>query len=703
VRLNLLTDATGRQTIFTYGLAGAPLLITRITDPFGRSAVLSYDGNRRLSSITDIIGLTSHFTYDASSLVNALTTPYGTTHFSYGGTGNRRFLNIVDPLGFGEREETFQPASVPFSERNVPIGIIAPFNAYLNYRDSFHWDRHQYAVAGCTPSGGCEYADARMTHFNHDLNDINVEWHTIESTKEPLENRVWYNYPGQPTSGIGAGASGTYDQPSAIGRVLDNGQTQLSQFAYNGAGNPTQAIDPVGRQTLLTYAANQSDVDSVAQTTASGNSTTAAYTYNSRHRPLTYTDAARRTTTYTYNAAGQLTSLTNPLGQKTSYFYNPLGYQTTIVNANGKIAASFTYDAFGRVASFTDSEGWTVSYAYDAANRLTRATYLDGTTDQYIYNRLDLASFKDRQGRVWSYAHDPDRRLTAVTDPLGHKTIYTYYEDGTLKSLTDPNGHATAWDIDVESRPTAKIYADGTETAYQYELTTSRLRSVTDALGQVKSYKYALDNRLAGIGYQNALNPTPNVGFVYDPYFARVTAMTDGAGATNYSYEPVGGLGALRLEQEKGPLPSGSISYAYDALGRVVSRTVGGAPAESFQYDAIGRLAGHADALGKFALGYLGQTGQPTSRQPTGGGASTAWSYLSNTGDRRLAAIANGRAGERQFDYTTTPEDLITKINENKSKSLLQKLGHRLRQRQSAAQGRFNDRGQVRLRARSGR
>jgi YD repeat-containing protein len=136
VRLLSLTDATGRQTTFSYGSAISPLLITKITDPFGRSATLTYDSSERLSSITDVLGLTSRFSYDASSLIDALTTPYGTTQFAYGGSGNRRFLNIVDPLGYGEREEAFQPAPVPFSDSSyyVPQGMVALFNAALNCR-----------------------------------------------------------------------------------------------------------------------------------------------------------------------------------------------------------------------------------------------------------------------------------------------------------------------------------------------------------------------------------------------------------------------------------------------------------------------------------------------------------------------------------------------------------------------------------------
>jgi RHS repeat-associated protein len=65
-------------------------------------------------------------------------------------------------------------------------------------------------------------------------------------------------------------------------------------------------------------------------------------------------------------------------------------------------------------------------------------------------------------------------------------------------------------------------------------------------------------------------------------------------------------------------------------------------------------------------MSYLGETGQITQRQRKGpAGVTTAWSYLPNSGDRRLAAITNTIAKQaRQFLYTTTPEDLITAITE---------------------------------------
>ncbi len=272
------------------------------------------------------------------------------------------------------------------------------------------------------------------------------------------------------------------------------------------------------------------------------------------------------------------------------------------------LRASHTSPATIDVTSYTDAGGWNVKYDHDAADRLIRATYPDGTTDEYTYDKLDLVSHKDRQGNVTAYAYDADRRLISTTDPLGHVTRYTYYEDGTLESLTDANGHTTSWDIDVESRPTAKIYAVGTKTAYAYEFATSRLLSATDALGQTKYFQYTTDNRLAALTYSGALHPTPNVTFAYDLDFPRLTSMTDGTGTTIYNYIPVGKLGALRLAHESTPLPNGKIGYTYDPLSRIVSRSVGGAPTESFAYDKIGRVVDHTDALGEFALSYLGET-----------------------------------------------------------------------------------------------
>jgi YD repeat-containing protein len=48
---------------------------------------------------------------------------------------------------------------------------------------------------------------------------------------------------------------------------LDDGTSQVTEFTYNDQGQLTSAIDPLGRQTVYTYAANGIDLLEVRQTT----------------------------------------------------------------------------------------------------------------------------------------------------------------------------------------------------------------------------------------------------------------------------------------------------------------------------------------------------------------------------------------------------------------------------------------------------
>lgn len=61
-RLSTITDPAGRRTSFEYTVAQRPLLISRVVDPAGRAASLAYDSAGRLAAITDVAGLQSSFT-----------------------------------------------------------------------------------------------------------------------------------------------------------------------------------------------------------------------------------------------------------------------------------------------------------------------------------------------------------------------------------------------------------------------------------------------------------------------------------------------------------------------------------------------------------------------------------------------------------------------------------------------------------------
>lgn len=664
LRLTSITDATGRNTTFSYGLTAQPLLITAITDPFGRSAQLTYDGNGRLSSITDVIGIPSSFHYNTSSLIDSKTTPYGTTSFDFDdSSGNQRWLEATDPLGFKERVEYVQEvSSIPFTDPDtiVPQGIVEPFNMYLNSRNTFYWDKHAFQ------SGIIDYTTARIKHWTHLASNTAVTANTVESIKYPLENRIWHNYPNQIT--YGTGVTGSLDKPNRTGRVLDDGSTQLTQTDYNDLGNVIREVDALGREVVYEYATNQIDVLRIKRkTSATSYVTLAELTYNSHHQPLTDQDAAGQITTYTYNAAGQLTKETNALNQSTSYIYNALGYLTSVVDANNVTALILTYTTAGNVASRTDSEGHVTQYSYDAFNRLVTTTYPDGTTRTNTWDKLDLVAVKDRENRVTSYGYDALRNLISVTDPMGKIVAYDYYRNGALKSLTDANNNVTTWHRDLQSRLIDKTYPDGKKDLYDYETTTSRLKSITDAKNQTKQLSYFNDNQLKQISYLNALVPTANVSYEYDNFFPRKISMTDGTGMTQYQYYPIGSLGALQLKQSDGAYTNDTIGYQYDELGRVTTRTID-TTNDTFSYDTLGRITNHTSPLGTFVRSYLGDTDQQTGEHKQNApniGMGTDWQYDSNLKDRHLLSITHSMG--KNFFYTTSPENDITNIHETSS------------------------------------
>ena len=144
---------------------------------------------------------------------------------------------------------------------------------------------------------------------------------------------------------------------------------QVYQYQYNEVGTPTQTMDPFGRTVYYAYDPNNFiDLLKVQVQGANGPETVASYTYDSRHNPLTFTDASGQTTNYSYNGYGELLAVIDPKNEKTTFNYNG-AYLTSVVGPIPGSTVAFTYDFAGRVASVTDSEGYAVAISYDAADR----------------------------------------------------------------------------------------------------------------------------------------------------------------------------------------------------------------------------------------------------------------------------------------------------------------------------------------------
>ncbi len=672
MRLTSIVDTIGQSTTFSYTNSN-PLLVTKITDPFGRSATIGYDASGRLSSITDVIGMNSTFGYDSGTFIQSMTTPYGTTTFLQQQVSTTQYwIQATDPTGHTERTEFRHTApGISYSDPTAPSGMGIT-NAYLNYRNSFYWDKEVFASA-CTGTGTattCDYTKARIKHFMHLSTATSTTSGVLESIKYPMESRIWYRYPGQ-TDPL---YTGSLDRPTQVGRVTDAGATKVTKYTYNAQGMVLTEIDPVGRESHYTYASNGIDLLTITQKNGSTYDTVAQYTYNSQHRPLTYVDAAGHTTSYQYNSRGQITVITGGPKDTIEYHYNPNGYLLYVSNAIGNDILRFTYDAYGRIAT-SAKYGFTTTLAYDALDRVISETFPDGTSRVYTWDRLDLKKHRDRELKLTTYSYDALRNLVSVTDPMNQIESYTYYANGNLRTQTDKNGNVTTWDRDLEGRPTKKTFANSSYTSYIYD-GIDRLWKVTDALGQTKTYSYALDNRQTAISYSGAVNATAGVSYTYDPYYPQLVSMTDGIGTSEFSYAPVGSPGALKLDSASGPFGlNDSVAYGYDTYGRLTSITTN--QVQTFDYDGIGRPIGDQNPLGFFQNSYDGDSDQLLYRLlPIGGGGHyVAYTYDGDTGDRQLQTLSYrgnlALLASRKFTLTHSAEHrLLTKADYNKTTGL---------------------------------
>ena len=516
-RLAYVNDAVGQTTTLFYDLPEDPYKITRVQDPFGRTVSFSYDEEGRLHKSTDMIGIISAFDYKSGDLINALTTPYGTSQFTYAETPDGSYLDrsllLTDPNG--SRQYLIYSDNWPFpSSEPLPAapGLAVGGNGFLNFRNTYCFDKNAMSqfAPGALPAP-TDWPKATVFHWLHD-NDYSgavLCSGIMESLKLPLESRIWYAYPGQ----IGAAASGgiTLRIPSVITRLVANAaspgnpSTQTYQYSFNTQGKVTQVIDPVGRKTTLTYYANGVDLQQVSQLNGAGSDVLAKYgTYNAQHRPGSFTDAAGQIYIPSWNSVGQLTQVVNPKGESTVLHYDATSRLQSVTKAGSGLTAnnSFTFDSFNRVrtvtylANFTASaENYTLTYNYDNIDRVTNIIYPDLTTEKFIYKLLDLAISYDRTGSRTVYTYDALRHPLTIKDRLNQITQFSWCGCDSLESITDPMGKVTSWTRDLEGRVTQKNYLGipatpgygngqgiGLSTAYAYDAFSGRLQAVTESL-----------------------------------------------------------------------------------------------------------------------------------------------------------------------------------------------------------------------------
>lgn len=700
-----ITDPFGRYTSLTYD--GSQRLAT-ITDTVGITSSFTYDGSGLITQLTTPYGTNGYSFGESGAYLGApdykrwlqVTDALGASDWTEYNNANQTGVPEVEPAG------------------EVPTGMYSYNGTWYWQTNSFYFDRHVNGTHGHADYTKALLMRWTTNWRNHAWAEPilrNLKPALERKIWFNYKGQNYTSYSTLHTTGYSAPTVIGRVQPDGTTK-LEKADYYVSDAWLNnnvpdGNGALLSKTDALGRTTVYEYdATDRAKLTAIKQQISATPTyaTLAQFTYDANRNILTKTDAAGQVWSYAYNAAGQPIYATNPLNETRFWEYDasarlirvtvPMAvahasvvYGTTNLSAATAKSLNYTAACSGVTApantnlpiSTTDSEGYEKCFEYDALDRITKVKYPDGTTDLYDYNfptglsaqptwttgsvptagtpSLDVWRITDRLGRVKDYVYDRNRRLIKASEtvtvsgsPVTRTTQYSYYANGVLKELTDANGNVTRWDIDIQSRPTAKTYAYGTADAktesYTYDI-VGRLKTRTDARGQTLTYTYNKDDTVASYAYTNAVVATPGASFAYDTWYPRRTSMTDQFGTTTWTYKAVGSNGALLPDVEDGPFSNDSITYAYDAASRANSRTISGTAAETFGYDLLGRMNAHTTELGSFSYGYLNNTGQVASR--TIGGITTSWGYDTNANDRRLLSIATTGAVARNFAYTS--------------------------------------------------
>ena len=339
----------------------------------------------------------------------------------------------------------------------------------------------------------------------------------------------------------------------------------------------------------------------------------------------TMTNAMGHVTTFdAYDADGQPVRVTDPNGVVTAMTYDARGrLKTRTVSAGSALAetTAFDYDSAGQLVRTTMPDGSSLRYQYDAAHRLTEIADSLGNVIQYTLdamgNRIKEDTFdpSDRLQRTQRRIYDALNRRYNDIDASGQKTTYSYDANGNLKTSTDPLNRSTVQNYDPLNRLTTSTDAAGGIIRYGYD---AKDRLVIRA-GSDQSHD-DLHVRWSSAISRSSTSPDTGITTYVPDTAGNTIGSTDARGlATTYVYDALnrqtlatfsGGSVALEYDNTatggafaKGRLtkvtdPSGTTTYQYDALGRVVRKmqTVGiGATAKSFtigyQY-AAGRMTG---------------------------------------------------------------------------------------------------------------
>ncbi|SOC53550.1 RHS repeat-associated core domain-containing protein [Blastococcus aggregatus] len=298
-----------------------------------------------------------------------------------------------------------------------------------------------------------------------------------------------------------------------------------------------------------------------------------------------------RTTDVSYDVAGRVRrSITTGVGPEvgvqrpvTEATYNNAGLtvQTRLLNADGTAFGSAadgtapivrTYDAYGRLRTYTDGNGLVSAYSYDAIGRLANVSNDHGT-------------------RTVAYDENGERGSLPTSIDVSGVGVFTatYGADGTLVREGMPGGFAATTIRDAGGDPVSVTYTKkATDGSTSEWLRSSALMTPYDQVDSYRTVAVTGTPRSTQFSYDNLGRLTTAV----DRTLGASGAPTGAACTRSYGFDVNSNRISLAQAAATGA-PAGTCpttipatdSYAYDTADRLQPN----AARPTLRYDALGR------------------------------------------------------------------------------------------------------------------
>jgi RHS repeat-associated protein len=422
-------------------------------------------------------------------------------------------------------------------------------------------------------------------------------------------------------------ASVVYDSQGRVVQQTDS-RNHITTVSYASTG--TVVKNPVGNTVTDQYqngSALSSTIDGLGDATS--------YVRDSMNRITSVTDRNGNKSSSTYDtASGYIASTTDAEGNTTRHTYQAQTQSPFTFYVLAKIAypdntsESFTYDAKGNVAAFTDRAGNTSKYTYNSRGQVLAETNAAGGVTTYTYgNDGTLASVMLPSGNTTMYAYDPQFRIKQITEADGSIRTFAYDNRDNLIKTVDQLGQSTASTFDGDGNLVSTTDALGGQTMNSYD-SEDNLSQATNAAGASTMYTYNDANLLTGIGNGNGQPRT----IAYDAAERITSIKGSNAKGTSFTYDKEGGLASVsdplnrtvKFTRNKNGLltrittPAGeNYDVTLDALGRVTTAKDPRGATTTYRYDSEGRVtaistpAGISAGFGYDALGFEKQVTDP--------------------------------------------------------------------------------------------